>query len=138
MSSGGVVWRWVESSVFAIHDRELAEHGGMDGLRDPGMVETALARPAHLARYGNPDAADLAAAYAYAITNNDGFLDGNKRTAWVTARVLLADNGRCLEFDPADAIRTMEGVAAGRIGEAELAAWFRSRVIQEASSPKDP
>ena len=108
----------------------------MDGLRDPGMVETALARPAHLARYGNPDAADLAAAYAYAITNNDGFLDGNKRTAWVTARVLLADNGRCLEFDPADAIRTIERVAAGRIGEAELAARFRSRVIQEAGSPQ--
>ena len=136
MSSGGVVWRWVESSVFAIHDRELAEHGGMDGLRDPGMVETALARPAHLARYGNPDAADLAAAYAYAITNNDGFLDGNKRTAWVTARVLLADNGRCLEFDPTDAIRTIERVAAGRIGETELAARFRSRVIQEAGSPQ--
>ena len=133
MSSGGDAWRWVESSVvFAIHDRQLAEHGGMDGVRDPGLVESALARPANLARYGNPDAADLAAAYAYGIANNHGFLDGNKRTAWVTARLFLADNGRRLEFDPADAIRTMEHVAAGRIGEAELAAWFRSRTTQSA------
>ena len=133
MSSGGDEWRWVESSVvFAIHDRQLAEHGGMDGIRDPGMVESALARPANLARYGNLDAADLAAAYAYGIAKNHGFLDGNKRTAWVTARLFLADNRRRLEFDRADAIRTVEGVAAGRIGEADLAAWFRSRAIQEA------
>jgi death-on-curing protein len=136
VSSGGDAGRWVESSVvFAIHDRQLAEHGGMDGVRDPGLVESALARPANLARYGNPDAADLAAAYAYGIANNHGFLDGNKRTAWVTARLFLADNGRRLEFDPADAIRTMEHIASGRIGEAELAAWFRSRTTQ--SAPED-
>ena len=136
MSSGGDAGRWVESSVvFAIHDRQLAEHGGMDGVRDPGLVESALARPANLARYGNPDAADLAAAYAYGIAMNHGFLDGNKRTAWVTARLFLADNGRRLEFDPADAIRTMEHIASGRIGEAELAAWFRSRTTQ--SAPED-
>lgn len=136
MSSGGDAGRWVESSVvFAIHDRQLAEHGGMDGVRDPGLVESALARPANLARYGNPDAADLAAAYAYGIAKNHGFLDGNKRTAWVTARLFLADNGRRLEFDPADAIRTMEHIASGRIGEAELAAWFRSRTTQ--SAPED-
>ena len=118
MSSGGEQRRWGESSVvFAVHDRQLAEHGGRDGIRDPGMVESALARPAHLARYGNPDAADLAAAYAYGIAKNHGFVDGNKRTAWVTARLFLADNGRRLRFDPIDAIRTMEGVAAGCIGE---------------------
>ena len=110
----------------------------MDGVRDPGLVESALARPANLVHYGNPDAADLAAAYAYGIAMNHGFLDGNKRTAWVTARLFLADNGRRLEFDPADAIRTMERVAAGRIGEAELAAWFRSLVIQETGSPSEP
>ena len=98
----------------------------MDGIRDRGMVESALARPANLARYGNADAADLAAAYAWGIAKNHGFLDGNKRTAWVTARLFLADNGRHLEFDPAAAIRTMEAVAAGRIGETELAGWFRS------------
>ena len=129
MSGGGEQWRWVESSVvFAIHDRQLAEHGGMDGIRDRAMVESALARPAHLAYYGNPDAADLAAAYAYGITKNHGFVDGNKRTAWVTARLFLADNDRRLEFDPIDAIRTMERVAAGRIPEDELAGWFRSHL----------
>ena len=107
----------------------------MDGIRDPGMVESALARPANLARYGNPDAADLAAAYAYGIAKNHGFLDGNKRTAWVTARLFLADNGRTLDFDPVDAIRTMEGVAAGRVNEAELASWFRSHMTHQEGAP---
>ena len=103
----------------------------MDGVRDPGMVESALARPPNLARYGSPDAADLAAAYAYGIAKNHGFLDGNKRTAWVTARLFLADNGRRFEFDPIDAIRTMEAVAAGRVGETDLANWFRSHLAHD-------
>ena len=107
----------------------------MDGVRDQGMVESALARPANLARYGSPDAADLAAAYAFGIAKNHGFLDGNKRTAWVTSRLFLADNGRRLEFDPIDAIRTMEAVAAGRIGETELANWFRSHLVLDEDPP---
>ena len=136
MSADADAWRWVESSVvFAIHDRQLAEHGGMDGVRDRGMVESALARPANLARYGSPDAAELAAAYAYGIAKNHGFLDGNKRTAWVTARLFLADNGRGLDFDPGDAIRAMEGVAAGRVNEAELASWFRSHMTHQEGAP---
>ena len=119
-------WRWVGLNVvLAIHDRQLAEHGGADGIRDRNAIESALARPLNLAAYGNPDAADLAAAYAYGLASNHGFLDGNKRTAWVTARLFLADNGQRLEFDPLDAIRIMEDVAAGRIGEAVLAGWFR-------------
>ena len=120
-------WRWVDGSVvLAIHDRQLAEHGGLDGIRDLGAVESALARPVNLARYGDPDAAELAAAYAWALARNHGFIDGNKRTAWVVARLFLADNGRCLEFEPLHAIRIMEGVAAGNIEEAALADWFRS------------
>ncbi len=120
-------WRWVDSSVvLAIHDRQLAEHGGLDGIRDLGMVESALARPVNLARYGDPDAAELATACAWGLARNHGFLDGNKRTAWVVARLFLADNGRCLEFEPLHAIRIMEGVAAGNIEEAALADWFRS------------
>ena len=119
-------WRWVGLNVvLAIHDRQLAEHGGADGIRDLNAIESALARPLNLAAYGNPDAADLAAAYGYGLASNHGFLDGNKRTAWVTARLFLADNGQRLEFDPVDAIRTMEDVAGGRIGEADLAGWFR-------------
>lgn len=123
-------WRWVGASlVYAIHDRQLAEHGGLDGMRDQGAVESALARPQHLAVYGETDAAELAASYAYGIARNHGFADGNKRTAWVVARVFLADNGFRLRFDKLEAIRTMEAVAAGTLGEADLAAWFRGNLV---------
>ena len=122
-------WRWVGASVvYAIHDRQLAEHGGMDGIRDRGAIESALARPLNVAGYGRPDAADLAAAYAFGLARNHGFADGNKRTAWVVARLFLADNDLSLSFDPVDAIRTMEGVAARRLDEAQLARWFRKRI----------
>ncbi len=122
-------WRWVGASVVhAIHDRQLAEHGGLAGLRDLGAVESALARPQNLAAYGEPDACDLAAAYAYGLARTHGFCDGNKRTAWVTARLFLADNGLRLRFDPADAVRTVEAVAGGTLTEDALAAWFRERL----------
>ena len=122
-------WCWVALPVIlAIHDRQIAEHGGASGIRDSGVIESALARPMNLAAYGNPDAAELAAAYAFGLARNHGFVDGNKRTAWVTARVFLADNGRNLEFDPFDAIRIVEGVAGGGTSESELADWFRPRL----------
>ena len=101
---------------------------------DPGMIESALARPVNLAGYGDPDAAELAAACAVGLAKNHAFIDGNKRTAWVTARLFLADNGRSLDFDPQDAIGTMEDVAAGRIGEAELADWFRRHMTPTTTS----
>jgi death-on-curing protein len=124
-------WRWVEAPVvYAIHDRQLAEHGGLAGVRDQGAIESALARPQNLAAYGDPDAADLAAAYAFGLARNHGFADGNKRTAWVTARLFLADNGRTLTFDKADAIRTVETLAAGALSEAALATWFRERLAE--------
>lgn len=124
-----IVWRWVETSVaYAVHDRQLAEHGGLDGVRDRGAVESALARPRNLAAYEEPDAADLAAAYAFGLARNHGFADGNKRTAWVIARLFLADNGYRLLFDPRDAVTTMEAVAAGSLDESALAAWFRERI----------
>ena len=85
---GQPAWRWIDASlVYAIHDRLLAEHGGLDGIRDRGGVESALARPINLAEYGEPDASALAAAYAYGFLRNHGFADGNKRTAWVAARL---------------------------------------------------
>lgn len=123
-------WRWVSAQVVqAIHDRQLAEHGGLDGVRDDGAVLSALARPENLFAYGEADAADLAAAYAYGLARNHGFSDGNKRTAWVVARLFLADNGYSLRFDPADAVRIIEAVASGTVPEAVLAAWFRERLI---------
>jgi death-on-curing protein len=125
-----MAWRWVRADLtYAVHDRQLAEHGGLDGVRDKRAVESALARPQNLDVYANADAAALAAAYAYGLARNHGFADGNKRTAWVVARLFLADNGYRLRFDPVDAVRTMEMVASGDLGEAELANWFRQRIV---------
>ena len=86
-------------------------------------------RPVNLAHYGEPDAADLAASYAFGLAKNHGFVDGNKRTAWVVARLFLADNGLRLEFDTADAVQSMEGVASGGISETELTDWFRQHFV---------
>jgi len=105
----------------------LAEHGGLTGVLDAGGLEAALARPRNLAAYQKPDAAALAAAHAYGLVRNHPFADGNKRTAWVIARLFLADNGHELHFDPADAVRTVEAVAAGTLPESTLAKWFRER-----------
>ena len=130
MSGGsGGAWRWVAVDVvLAVHDRQLAEHGGADGIRDTGAIDSALARARNLAAYGDPDAADLAAAYIHGLARSHAFIDGNKRTAWVAGRLFLADNGFGLEYDPVDAVRMVEGVAAGRIGETALADWLRSRL----------
>ena len=125
------LWRWVKSSmVYAVHDMQLARHGGLTGLRDKNGVESALGRAQQLATYGEPtpDAADLAAAYAYGLARSHGFSDGNKRTAWVVARVFLLDNGESLNYTAIDAIHVMQSVAAGTISEQELAQWFRCRL----------
>ena len=124
-------WRWVRADlVYAVHEIQLARHGGLDGVRDQNAVESALARPEQLHAYGNPppDAAQLAAAYAYGLARNHGFIDGNKRTAWVVARVFLADNGVRLQFSEIDAIRTMKNVASGALDAQQLATWFRQRM----------
>ncbi len=129
-------WRWVKPSlVYAVHDMQLARHGGLIGLRDKNAVESALGRAQQLSSYGDPipDVADLAAAYAYGLARNHGFSDGNKRTAWVIARVFLLDNGEFLNFTEIDAIRLMQDVAAGMIGEPELAQWFRQRLDSAAN-----
>lgn len=122
-------WTWVALDVaHAIHDCQLAEHGGAAGARDIGLVESAIARPKNLAAYGAPDAAGLAAAYAYGLAKNHGFVDGNKRTAWVIARLFLRLNNVDLLFRPAEAVKAMESVAEGTMNEAQLADWFRSRI----------
>lgn len=126
--SGSADWRWVGfEAIQAVHERQIDEHGGADGIRDLGVIESALARPINLASYAVPDAADLAAAYAFGLAKNHGFVDGNKRTGWVAARLFLADNDFQIEFEQGDAIRTMEAVAAGSMSEADLAEWFRAR-----------
>lgn len=124
-------WRWVRPDVvYAIHDAQLAEHGGLPGLRDESGLESALARPRNKAAYGEADAAALAAAYAYGLVRNHPFADGNKRTGWVVARLFLADNGFRLQFDPAEAVRMVEALAAGKLSEAEVAVWLRERIVR--------
>ncbi len=123
-------WRWIFAPlIYAIHDQQLSEHGGLSGIRDQGVVESALARPRNLAAYGEPDAVALAAAYAFGLARNHGFADGNKRTAWIAARLFLADNGVRLVFDKAEAVRVVEELAAGGVSEETFAAWLRGRVV---------
>lgn len=98
------------------------------GIRDIGLLASALTRPFNQWRYGEDDPAQLAAAYAFEIARNHPFVDGNKRTAWVVARLFLALNGRTLMFEKTDAIQTVLALAAGTMAEDELASWFRERV----------
>ena len=122
-------WEWVrEETILAAHDRQLAEHGGPSGIRNRGGIESALARAANLAAYGDPDAAALAAAYASGIAHNHPFVDGNKRTAWIAARLFLRINGIKLRYDHDEARRAMEALAAGELSEDALAAWLRERI----------
>jgi death on curing protein len=125
--SGEPVWLDVEIAL-AVHDRQLAEHGGGTGVRDAALLESALASPINRWAYGDDDPAKLAAAYAFGIARNHAFIDGNKRTAWVLARLFLDLNGRSLEFTTDDAIAAMLALAAGDLEEEELADWFRARL----------
>jgi death-on-curing protein len=119
-------WKWVrDNSVLAIHDEQIAEHGGVPGVRDESLLLSALAKPHNLAAYGKPDLPDLAAAYATGIARNHAFFDGNKRTAWVVAEVFLLKNGQELMASDRAGVEVMFAVAAGSISEAELAAWIR-------------
>lgn len=120
-------WVWLDPAVLrAVHDEQLAEHGGAPGTRDEGLFESALARPQHLASYGEPDVADLAACYGFGIARNHPFIDGNKRTAFVAVELFLELNGFELEADDAACVMTMLAVAAGELDEAAFAAWIRS------------
>lgn len=122
-------WHWLRAELaLAIHDEQLAEHGGGVGLRDEGALLSALARPQNLAANGEPDAAALAAAYAFGVARNHPLVDGNKRTAWVLARLFLALNGIALRFDDGAAVMTMLALAAGELSEDELADWLRERI----------
>lgn len=118
---------WIPRSLLdALHDRLLTEHGGSTGLRDEGLLDSALARPPHLAGYGDPDPCDLAAAYAVGIVRNHPFVDGNKRTAFMAAYVFLARNGYFLTAPEDQATHTMMALAASDLDEAEFAAWLRA------------
>lgn len=117
---------WIEPSVvYAIHEEQLAQHGGSPGLRDQGLLESALARPQNLASRGKPDVAACAAAYGYGLSRNHPFVDGNKRTAFVAVELFLFLNGYALEATDTDCVLTLLGVAEGSISENGFAAWIR-------------
>jgi death-on-curing protein len=120
-------WVWLlPQTLQAVHDEQLEEHGGARGVRDITLFESALARPENLLHYGNPDAADLAAAYGFGIARNHPFVDGNKRTAFVAVELFLALNGFDLIANDADCVMTMLKVAAEDMTEVAFAAWIRS------------
>jgi len=117
---------WLSTAVvLAMHERMLAEHGGSSGLRDHGLLESTLARPRQLLAYGTPDTCDLAAAYATRFVRNHPFVDGNKRTGFLSAYVFLADNGLRLTASELDTAQVVTLLAASEIDEAEFAAWLR-------------
>lgn len=125
-------WVWVaQSVVIAVHDEQIAEHGGAAGVRDLGLLESALARPQHLAAY-DADVAGLAAAYAFGLARNHPFIDGNKRTALVALELFLELNDYRLAADDADCVTTILALAASEMAEPELAAWIRAHTITVA------
>jgi death-on-curing protein len=122
---------WLESAlVLAIHDRQLAEHGGSAGVRDEGLLESALARPQQLHAYDDPapDLADLAAALAYGLARNHPFVDGNKRTAAVCCETFIELNGATLDAADADLYEQYLVLAEGKLPERDFAAWLRERL----------
>lgn len=120
-------WIWIDPAVLrAVHQEQLAEHGGAPGTRDEGLFESALARPRNLAHYGTPDVYELAACYGVGLAKNHPFVDGNKRTAFVAVELFLNLNGVELDATDADCVLTMLAVAAGQMDEAALAQWLRS------------
>jgi death-on-curing protein len=129
MSTPEPGWRWIQAQVvLAIHEMQLAEHGGGIGIRDAGLLDSALSRPRNLVLYGTPDAAELAASYAFGLARNHPFVDGNKRTAYVAAELFLGLNGFVLTSSDSDSILKMLALAAGDIDETTFAAWLRQHL----------
>lgn len=124
-----IVWL-AKAAVLTIHDRQVAEHGGSAGVRDEGLLESALARPQQLHAYGDPapDLADLAAALAYGLARNHPFVDGNKRTAHVAYRTFLELNGAELVATDEEKYVAMVALAEGKLAERDFVAWLRERL----------
>lgn len=133
MTDHDPVWVGVELAL-AIHRRQLAEHGGSDGVRDAALLDSALARPQQLLAYGGADVdvPALTAAYAFGIARNHPFVDGNKRTAYVVCRTFLLLNGWDIAGDLHERYPVFLGLAAGELSEDELATWLRERARPEA------
>lgn len=124
--------RWLDRTALGqIHRALIGEHGGSTGVRDEGLIESALARPQNkLAYEPDSDLATLAAAYAFGLAKNHGFVDGNKRATFMAAYVFLGLNGVDLIAEEPDVVVTMEGVATGRVSERALGAWIRTKTVR--------
>lgn len=119
-------WRWVDRrALLLLHADSLAEHGGAAGLRDEGLLDSALARPLNLAAYGEPDFAALAASYGVGLAKNHAFVDGNKRAAFLAVGLFLALNGQRLVASQVEATTTMLALAEGSLDDAGFADWIR-------------
>lgn len=120
--------RWIDRRALELlHEESLAEHGGSDGLRDSGLLDSALARARNIFSYDEVrDPFRLAAAYAFGIAKNHPFVDGNKRAAFLAAALFLQLNGQALKADKAEAVVVMVDLAAGRLKEAQFAEWLRN------------
>jgi death on curing protein len=123
-------WRWIgAATILAIDDEQLAEHGGASGLRDRGLLDSALARPINLDADGKPDAFSLAAAYAFGIVRDRPFVDGNKRSAYVAAELSLMKNGHVLNTSDQECVLSTLQLADGTLDEVAFAAWLRANSI---------
>ncbi|CAN1497535.1 Doc Prophage maintenance system killer protein [Methylophilaceae bacterium] len=123
-------FRWVDKQLLVtLHDESLALHGGASGIRDEGLLDSALNRAVNLSMYGSPDFAELAAAYGVGLAKNHAFVDGNKRAAFLSVGLFLGLNGYKLKATQVDATLTMLAVAAGEIDEASFAIWIRKNAI---------
>ena len=125
--SEGADWRWVDKrALLLLHGESLAEHGGSEGIRDEGLLDSALARPQNLLAYAEPDFAELAASYCVGLAKNPPFVDGNKRVAFLATGLFLYLNGYRLQATQADATLAVLAVASSDLREAEFADWLRS------------
>jgi len=124
-------FRWINrQALVLLHDESLAIHGGVAGLRDEGLFESALARPQNLAAYGSPDVFECAAAYAFGLARNHPFVDGNKRAAFLASGVFLRINGYRLNVSQAEAVEAVLSLAAGDLSESAYAAWLRAGCVE--------
>lgn len=129
-------WVWPDiGAIIDFQQEQIEEHGGLHGVKDRGALEAALARPANRAAYGEPDAAELAAAHAFGLAKAHAFNDGNKRIAWVAARLFLALNRVELKFEEDEAIGAMLRLAAGALSEDDMILWFRERIQAPTAVP---
>jgi len=130
-----MTWRWLRQNVVvAVHDEQIAEYGGSPGLRDAGLLSSALARPQQKVAYGKPSVFDLAAAYAAGIIFNYPFVDGNKRTGFLAAYVFLDLNGWDMAASEVEAVSALLALALREIDEDDFANWLKEHAVQKPST----